>query len=391
MSRGARTFETALGFAGIAWDGEAIVCVSLPSADEDDAARHLAKRLGKTTAANASAPPWVKTIIAKITKHFRGEAQDFSNDPIDLSSVPEFHRRVYELAREIPSGQTVTYGELAKLAESPAAARAIGQAMAKNPIPLIIPCHRVMGASQKLTGFTAPGGIAAKQRMLDLERKQEALFRGEGDLPFDPDAAAKSLATADPLFGRLMAQLGPPTLRLKATENAITALAEAIVHQQLAGAAARTIWKRFSEAATGGKPLTPDAVLAMKDSALREAGLSRAKALAVRDLAERTNAGEIPTLVAMRRMSDEEIVEQLTKVRGIGRWTVEMLLIFRLGRADILPMADLGIQNGYVAHFGAPKAGVDVKEALVRRSERWRPFRTIASHYLWRASALPKK
>ena len=387
---GSRTFETAFGFAGIAWNNDAIVCVSLPSPNEQDAASYLAKKLGKHSTQNSPPPAWVKTVIANITKYFRGETQDFSAVPIDLSSAPEFHRKVYELARQIRPGETVTYGELAKRAGSPEAARAIGQAMAKNPIPLIVPCHRVMGAAQKLTGFTAPGGTASKQRMLDLERKQEALFRGEGALPFDAEHAVEHLRSADPRFARLIDRLGPPSLRLKATENVMTALAEAIVHQQLAGAAARTIWKRFSDAATGGKALTADAVLSMKDDALRAAGLSRSKALAMRDLAERANAGEIPTLVALARMSDEEIVQQLTKVRGIGRWTVEMLLIFRLGRPDILPIADLGIQNGYVAHFGSPKAGTRVTEPLSRRGETWRPFRTIASHYLWRAAALPK-
>jgi len=180
---GATTFETAFGFAAIAWEGHAIMCTSLPSPTEAAAARYIASKRGAhpfPSPAPSSVPLWVQAIVANIQKHFRGDLQHFDDVPIHLASAPPFHQKVYEVTRAIPLGETATYGEIARRAGSPHAARAIGQAMAKNPIPLIIPCHRVMGASNKLTGFTAPGGIATKERMLQLERKQQGLFHGAG-------------------------------------------------------------------------------------------------------------------------------------------------------------------------------------------------------------------
>lgn len=176
-SSGAITFETAFGVAGVAWTGDAITFSSLPSPTEAEAARYLASKIGAAHLPTSAPPAWINALVSKVQKHFRGDLQEFTRVPIDLSSTPPFHKKVYEAIRAIPTGETITYGEVAKRAGSPHAARAIGQAMAKNPIPLIVPCHRVMGANNKLTGFTAPGGIATKERMLHLERKQEALFR----------------------------------------------------------------------------------------------------------------------------------------------------------------------------------------------------------------------
>jgi 3-methyladenine DNA glycosylase/8-oxoguanine DNA glycosylase len=133
-------------------------------------------------------------------------------------------------------------------------------------------------------------------------------------------------------------------------------------------------------------------VLATSDEALRGAGLSRAKLESLRDLALRTSRGAIPTLAELASMDDEAIVERLTAVRGIGRWTVEMLLIFRLGRPDVLPLADYGIKKGFAQVFTRRRAqapALPTPVELARRGERWRPFRSVASWYLWRALDTP--
>jgi 3-methyladenine DNA glycosylase/8-oxoguanine DNA glycosylase len=133
----------------------------------------------------------------------------------------------------------------------------------------------------------------------------------------------------------------------------------------------------------------PEQVLRASDEKLRSAGLSTPKLLALRDLARRAAAGEIPALAALREMEDEAIVERLSQVRGIGRWTVEMLLMFRLGRPDVLPLDDLGVRKGFAVAFSKP--ALPSREALAKHGTRWRPYRTVASWYLWRAAELERK
>jgi 3-methyladenine DNA glycosylase/8-oxoguanine DNA glycosylase len=157
-------------------------------------------------------------------------------------------------------------------------------------------------------------------------------------------------------------------------------LAEAIMGQQLNGRAAAAIFERFL-ALFGGKP-TADAILGIDESELRSIGLSRAKAAAVRDLAEKAKSGAVPGWKALRLMDDEAIVQCLTQVRGIGRWTAEMMLIFALGRPDVWPVGDFAIRRAYGRLFGAaePKAA-----EMLRRAEAWRPWRSVVAMYLWKS------
>jgi 3-methyladenine DNA glycosylase/8-oxoguanine DNA glycosylase len=184
--------------------------------------------------------------------------------------------------------------------------------------------------------------------------------------------------------------VGPFALELKRTQNLYGALLESIVYQQLSGKAAQTIYRRVCELfprARGGP--TPEQILGAPDQALRGAGLSRAKALAVRDLAEKAHAGAIPSLAKARRMDDAAIVDCVTEVRGIGRWTAEMLLIFRLGRPDVLPVDDYGVRKGFALVHR--KRRLPTPKELAAHGERWRPYRTVATWYLWRALDLGKR
>jgi 3-methyladenine DNA glycosylase/8-oxoguanine DNA glycosylase len=159
------------------------------------------------------------------------------------------------------------------------------------------------------------------------------------------------------------------------------ALLRSITYQQLSGKAAGTIYGRLCALYPRRRP-TPDAVLATPAGVLRGAGLSRAKVLAAHDLAARVLDGTVPaTTAGLHRLDEDEIIARLTAVRGVGRWTVEMFLMFRLGRPDILPASDLGVQKGFAVAFG--RRALPTPAQVARRGERWRPWRTVASWYLW--------
>ena len=203
-------------------------------------------------------------------------------------------------------------------------------------------------------------------------------------LGYDPELACRHLAEADPRLGQLIARAGPFTMRPPPTQSLFAALVEAIVYQQLSGAAAATILRRVMALYRPRRFPRPVDILDTPGERLRAAGLSTAKTLAVQDLAAKTVDGTVPSMLRVRRMSDEEIIQRLTTVRGVGRWTVEMLLLFRLGRPDILPIGDLGVRKGFVRAFDNRRALAD-HSVLTRRAERWRPYRSVASWYLWRA------
>ena len=211
------------------------------------------------------------------------------------------------------------------------------------------------------------------------------LVRTDG-LSYDPDVACHHLSQADPRLGALMVRAGPFTMRPRPAQSLFSALMRSIVYQQLTGKAAETILRRAVRVCAPGRFPTPRQVLAVSPEPLREAGLSTAKTAAVRDLAAKTLDGTVPSLARIRRMSDEEIIERLTLVRGIGRWTVEMLLIFRLGRSDVFPVMDLGVRKGFGLVF--QRGRLPTPAAMLRRGQRWRPYRSVASWYLWRALEL---
>jgi len=204
----------------------------------------------------------------------------------------------------------------------------------------------------------------------------------------DSDAVIRALCAVDPKFAPLIERAGPYRLHVEQLSSPFQALAESIVYQQLTGKAAATIHGRLV-ALFPGKRLTPLRLLDTHHRRLRSAGLSRAKVLALKDLAAKTLDRTVPTLAKLHEMPDTEIIEHLTAVRGIGQWTVEMLLIFRLGRPDILPVTDYGVRKGYARFFGGGK--LPSPKYLARRGERWRPYRTAAAWYLWRANEIPGK
>ncbi|MDQ2867713.1 MAG: DNA-3-methyladenine glycosylase [Verrucomicrobiota bacterium] len=166
------------------------------------------------------------------------------------------------------------------------------------------------------------------------------------------------------------------------------ALAESIAYQQLSGKAAATIWGRVLALYPRKKFLDPKAVLATPDEKLRGAGLSGSKVAALKDLAVKTIDGNVPTAAKLRKMSDAEIIERLVQVRGIGRWTAEMLLLFDLGRPDVWPVHDLGVQKGFAKIFGKRK--LPTPKQMEKLGEKWRPYRSALAWYCWRALDKPE-
>jgi DNA-3-methyladenine glycosylase II len=184
-------------------------------------------------------------------------------------------------------------------------------------------------------------------------------------------------------MARLIARSRRYNITPAVTIRPFDALAESIAYQQLSGKAAATIFGRVRALYPKRKWLDPEQLLATPDETLRAAGLSRAKTAALKDLAAKTIDGTVPTGRALIRMSDDEIVTRLTAVRGIGRWTVEMLLLFDLGRPDVWPVDDYGVRKGFAKTFG--RRQLPTSKQLMKFGEKWRPYRSVAAWYFWRA------
>jgi O-6-methylguanine DNA methyltransferase len=294
--------------------------------------------------------------------------------PLRMNRVPPFHQKIYHVARTLRRGETATYGELAARAGSKGASRAVGQAMAKNPFVLVVPCHRVLSGDGKLGGFSAPGGAVTKAKLLAGEGVS---LQSEWTL----SDAVKSLHASDPALAQWMDRVGECRLQHRPLKSVFEALAESIVFQQLSGKAAQTILLRVI-ALFPPKGFNAAAVLAMPHDRLRGAGLSNAKALALKDLATREVAGDSPSVKQLQRWSDDVVVERLSEVRGIGRWTAEMVLLFRLRRPHVFPVADLGVQKGLQRVWGLRRLPSEAQ--MQAAATRYSPYGSVASWYLWR-------
>lgn len=202
-------------------------------------------------------------------------------------------------------------------------------------------------------------------------------------------AALQHLSQADPIMGRLIAQIGPCRLEPEKRRQPFQSLVQAVAHQQLNGTAAETILGRFKKLFPERRFPRADDLAVVTDDQLRACGFSFAKIRALRDIAAKTLAGVVPTSAQIVKLADEEIIERLTEVRGVGRWTVEMLLIFQLGRPDVLPVDDFGVRNGFRAAYDQP--AMPKPKELRAFGERWQPHRTTAAWYLWRAADAIKK
>jgi DNA-3-methyladenine glycosylase II len=197
------------------------------------------------------------------------------------------------------------------------------------------------------------------------------------------------LSAADPVLAGVIRAVGPRKPPPPEDGHPFEVLARAIAHQQLNGTAANTILGRLVQGCGQGAFPTPQMVLAASVESLRAAGFSFAKVAALKDLAARTLDSVVPDGAALAQLPDEEIIARLTQVRGVGRWTVEMLLIFQLGRPDVLPVDDFGVRNGFRVAYGLRR--MPRPKALAAYGERWKPYRSMAAWYLWRAVELERE
>jgi DNA-3-methyladenine glycosylase II len=202
-------------------------------------------------------------------------------------------------------------------------------------------------------------------------------------------AAHKHLSKNDPVMKQLIREHGICALTPELRRSPFQSLVQAVAHQQLNGTAANTILTRFKNLFPGRKFPKPEDLATMTDAQIRACGFSFAKIRAIRDIAEKTLSGIVPTSRQIMKLSDDEIVARLIEVRGVGRWTVEMLLIFQLGREDVLPADDFGVRSGYRVAY--KKREMPKPKALLAHGEKWKPHRTTAAWFLWRAADADKK
>lgn len=376
LSPGTLLFDTAIGPCGIAWSHRGIDRVQLPDRGRDATEARLlafAPDRPAMTLATRRVPRTIRDAVRRMQRHLDGRLDDLADVPVDLAGASDFARRVWTKLRRVKPGSLATYGELARAAGRPNAARAVGRAMATNPVPLIVPCHRVLSSSRRFHGFSAPGGVLQKAWLLFIEG-------------VEPDEAhARALAhvrAADPRIDALVAKVGPFAPTTHYLPNPYDALFEAVIYQQLSMKAAATIAGRVKALADGPGYPRPDALASIDDTRLRGAGLSRQKIGYLRDLAAHTARGDLP-FRRFRSMPDEAVIDRITEVRGFGRWSAEMFLMFHLDRLDVLPMDDLGFRKGVQHVYGL--RGEPDRAKMTRIAEPWRPYRSVGTWYMWRA------
>ena len=202
-------------------------------------------------------------------------------------------------------------------------------------------------------------------------------------------AALKHLSAVDPVMRKLIRQVGKCELSPETKRSPFQSLVQAVAHQQLNGTAANTILTRFKKLFPSRRFPKPEDLVKVTDAQIRACGFSFAKIAAIRDIAAKALDGTIPSSRVIAKLTDEEIVTRLTEARGVGRWTVEMLLIFQLGRADVLPVDDFGVRNGF--RLAYKKRAMPKPKALAVFGAKWAPHRTTAAWYLWRAVDLAKQ
>lgn len=385
-------FDTAFGRCAVAWSARGLKRIRLPEADDAATVRALLRELDPAPP-ERKPPREIRAALKRIARFTETGKEHLADLPLDLEGLTPFTRQVYEEALLIPPGVIVTYGELAHAAGSPGASRAVGSAMGRNPLTLVIPCHRVVAAGGRAGGFSAHGGIGTKVRLLanegvtlkDVPAATGSPRKGKGKhgLAFDLEEALDHLRAADPTMRRLIDRIGACELRAEPRRAPFQALVRSIAYQQLTGKAAATILGRVKDLFPPPFP-TPEALLATSDEDLRGAGLSRSKVAAMKDLSAKALEGLVPTAREARKLDDEELIRRLVQVRGIGRWSVEMLLIFTLGRPDVLPVDDYGVRKGWAK--ASRKKDLPSPKALRERGARWAPYRSVAAWYLWRAA-----
>lgn len=288
---------------------------------------------------------------------------------------------IKQMAKQITESKKVTAAEKVK-AKSGTGAKTLQVKKAVKSSAVQTKTSKSLKTAKKIS--QADPADVAELVSSDLKQEEKAAQK-KLKLPFDAKQACKHVSTSDKKLAEIIEIVGPCRLELMVMHSCFETLLESIVYQQLTGKAAATILGRVKGLYKDQFP-TPAQVLKTSDEQFRAVGLSGAKTAAIKDLAEKTEDGLIPDIEALKKMSDDEIIRKLSAVRGIGEWTVQMLLIFRLGRPDVMPANDYGVRKGYAKVY--KKKDLPTPKELLLASEKWKPFRTIASWYFWRSLEL---
>lgn len=304
--------------------------------------------------------------------------------PLDIRGTA-FQQRVWQALRSIPAGSIVSYSDVAAHLGMPSSVRAVASACAANTLAVAIPCHRVLRSDGALSGYR--WGLERKQALLQREHRPQL-----------PQAlrtpATQHLVSTDPAWFGLICKVGQCALDAssdneRSKRSPYEALMRAIAYQQIHGRAAEAILGRFVALFPGQGFPEPAAVLALDEAAMRACGFSAAKTATMRGIAEQTMAGVVPTRSEAETLDDETLIARLTSLRGVGRWTVEMLLMFTLMRPDILPIDDFGVREGWKVLKGLERQPRPRELAAI--GAVWAPYRSTAAWYLWRALDLSRK
>ena len=373
-------FDTVRGPCGISWRDAAVTRFLLPDNTVASMQRELRALTGQAQQ-TAQPPRWLRDVVKQVQRHCDGKPQDFTAVPVHTADLSEFTRTVYRRARAIPAGEVLSYAELATAIGKPGAARAVGTALGRNQVPLLMPCHRIVARGGKPGGFTSPGGLDTKRWLLACEGV--ALEKPRVLTTAAQWQQALQHLRRDKAMAALIRRVGTIHFRPQRNEEPLAAFIDALASQQLATKVAATILKRVHAVINVNGTPSAAKILATPDSELRAAGLSGMKVSCLKDLAQHSVDGKLPSLSQVRTMSDEQLVRCFTAVKGIGRWSVEMYLIFDLGRADVFPADDYGIRKAVAQLHGL--AALPPAKALAPYAEAWRPYRTVASLYLWRS------
>jgi O-6-methylguanine DNA methyltransferase len=369
-SSGHHVFATEIGPVGLTYSPQGVKRVIFGYTDKEKILASLQEHEPDwPTALRPSGD--VAVLVKRIKSHLKGKNDSLRDVPLDLRGVSDFSNQVLRELCKIGPGKVVTYGELASRCGKPKAARAIGRIMGANPIPLVIPCHRCMGKDGSLTGFSTEGGTGLKARLLFLE----GYVRNE-----EHSAGVRHLKKSDKVMKAIITKVGPYQAISDKPSPAYDTLVSSIIHQQLSIKAGITIANRVRNLTPGKSLPTPEEMGNIAPEDLRKCGLSGQKVSYVKDLAGRVYDGSLK-LGRLRKLDDEAVIEELTAVRGIGRWSAQMYLVFHLGRLDVLPLGDVGFQNGAIRAYGLPDdVGGEILEEL---AAPWQPYRSMATWYLW--------
>ncbi|HTH94962.1 MAG TPA: methylated-DNA--[protein]-cysteine S-methyltransferase [Rhodocyclaceae bacterium] len=312
--------------------------------------------------------------------------------PLDIRGTA-FQQRVWQALQTIPPGGIVSYADVARHLGEPNAVRAVAGACAANVLAVAIPCHRVLRGDGTLSGYR--WGLERKQALLQREYTQagEPLKSAVSSTAALPDAlrtpANEYLAACDPDWIGLITRVGPCGLSAKSQREPYQALIRSVAYQQIHGKAAEAILGRFLARFPGKDFPSAAEVLATDEVAMRACGFSASKIAAIRDIAQKTVDGVVPTKSEAEMLDNDALIKRLTTIRGVGRWTVEMLLIFNLERQDVLPVDDFGVREGWKVLKKLPQQPKPRELASIGAS--WAPYRSTAAWYLWQSANQAKQ